>query len=210
MVDPDVALLGQGPNQIRVLGRILGADAEGWYLEADPQHLELAARDLGLGCCKGASTPYAQDGSRRSAEDLRKARIFLERRGQELEEETKETPLGETELKLYQSVSARLNFLSLDRPDIQFGVKEAMRRMSTPTSADMESIKRVVRYLMSIPRIRLRAPWNDLPKNLTVFCDSNWAGCQRTRKSTAGGAVLWGVVPQNLGAHTAHIGSQLR
>ena len=58
--------------------------------------------------------------------------------------------LPSDKLKVYQSTAARLNYLALDRPDIGFGVKELMRRMARPTEQDLQALKRVVRYLLSL------------------------------------------------------------
>ena len=44
---------------------------------------------------------------------------------------------------LNKSVAARLHYLSPDRPDIQYGVKEVCRRMSDPTWRDMARLKRI-------------------------------------------------------------------
>ena len=37
-----------------------------------------------------------------------------------------------------------------------------------------------------------RYPWRPIDKNLTVYGDSNHAGCLRTRQSTVGGVAVWG------------------
>ena len=34
--------------------------------------------------------------------------------------------------------------------------------------------------------------WQDSPNEILVYTDSDWAGCQRTRRSTTGGAVMYG------------------
>ena len=39
------------------------------------------------------------------------------------------------ELKLFQSVAARFNFLAKDRPDLLYSVKELMRRMASPRTS---------------------------------------------------------------------------
>ena len=40
------------------------------------------------------------------------------------------------DLKNYQTQAARANYLCLDRPDIGFAVREAMRRLAAPTRED--------------------------------------------------------------------------
>jgi hypothetical protein len=95
-------------------------------------------------------------------------------------------------MKEYQSVAARLNYLCLDRSDVQFAVKELMRKMSAPHEGDVQKLKRVLRYLKGAPRVIQTYLWEDLPSDLTIYVDSNFAGCARTRKSTSGGVICWG------------------
>ena len=64
--------------------------------------------------------------------------------------------------------------------------------MATPTRLDEMRLKRVVRYMSSSPRVATCYPWEPLGDKLTVECDSDFAGCVRTRKSTAGGVIYWG------------------
>ena len=110
--------------------------------------------------------------------------------GENRDENIEELQLAD--LKLYQSLSARLNYLALDRPDIQYSVKELMRKMSCPNTKDMKSLKRVARYLLGAPRLIQEFAWHRRSKELKVYTDSDFAGCQATRKSTSGGAITWG------------------
>ena len=96
--------------------------------------------------------------------------------------------------KRYQSLSARITYLSIDRADLQYPAKELMRKMSCPTEADELRLKRVARYLKGVPRLVQKFPWRPLSAYLYVYVDSDFAGCHRTRKSTSGGACLWGEV----------------
>jgi hypothetical protein len=106
---------------------------------------------------------------------------------------TSESPLLTGELlQLYQSLAARLNYYSLDRFDILYPVKELMRKLSQPTEADMCSLKRAARYLLSQPRMVVEYRWAPLSNLLTIYTDADHAGCLRTRKSTSGGVILWG------------------
>ena len=47
---------------------------------------------------------------------------------------------------------ARANYLALDRPDIQYAVKEMCREMSNPTRGDLRRLRRLGRYLVGRPR----------------------------------------------------------
>ena len=100
--------------------------------------------------------------------------------------------LSDSDSHLYMSVAARLNYLGFDRPDLQFPVKELMRRMSQPTQTDLIALKRVVRYLLTAPRYVSKIPLQELPSTIRVFADANWAGCKKARKSTSGGVIMLG------------------
>jgi hypothetical protein len=92
----------------------------------------------------------------------------------------------------YQSMSARLNYLAMDRADLQFGVKELMRKMAGPTKKDWKALKRVARYCLGAPRIVQKFDWSERANDLIIHVDSDFAGCQTTRKSTSGGCISWG------------------
>ena len=74
-------------------------------------------------------------------------------------------------------MAARANFLASDRPDTAFAVKELCRGMSAPTTRDSEALKRLSRYLLGQPRLIIHFGWQDAPRCLDVFSDSDWAGC---------------------------------
>ena len=93
---------------------------------------------------------------------------------------------------LYRAVAARLNYLSPDRPDIAYSVKEAARAMSAPRESHMARIKKLGRYLKGRPRLICKFGWQETPEYLTTYTDSDWAGCKETAKSTSGGIVCLG------------------
>ena len=105
-------------------------------------------------------------------------------------EESKD--LQGTEATQYRALAARLNYLALDRADLQFAAKEISKYMSSPKDADWVKIKRVGRYLLGTPRYVQSFIWQDMPRELTTFADSDWAGDKVSRKSTSGGALMCG------------------
>ena len=111
----------------------------------------------------------------------------------DLPEEIKEEDdlLTGEELKLFQSVAARFNFLAMDRPDLLYSVKELMRKMASPRTQDLTALKRVDRYTIKYPRMTCRYAWTELDSNREVFGDANFAGRNSTRKSTVGGVAMW-------------------
>ena len=107
-------------------------------------------------------------------------------------EESDEEKLDEAESTVYRAIAARANYLSLDRPDIQFSAKEACRRMASPCRADWARLKHIARYLAGRPRIVYKYDFQEAEQNLCVYSDTDFAGCLETRKSTSGGLILHG------------------
>ena len=103
-----------------------------------------------------------------------------------------EKPLDEPDSKLYISVGALLNYIAPDRPELQYSIKEVMRKASNPTHLDMKRLKRIARFLVGQPRRVLTFNFQERPTEIEMFVDSDFAGCPRTRKSTAGGCAMYG------------------
>ncbi len=85
-----------------------------------------------------------------------------------------------------------MNYLGQDRTDIQYAVKELSRKMSCPNEDDFGKLKRVARYLKGAPRFRTIYKYQEKPECIEVWTDSDFAGCQKSRKSTSGGIVRHG------------------
>ena len=93
---------------------------------------------------------------------------------------------------MYRACAARANYLSQDRADIQFATKEISRKMSEPTRADWEKLKRLGRYLKGAPRATNTFAYRDEKPEIEIWTDTDFAGCPRTRKSTSGGVLRFG------------------
>ena len=100
--------------------------------------------------------------------------------------------LDATGARLYRGVAARLNYLSPDRADIGYAVKEAARNMSAPRHSDLKKLRKIGKYLLGKPRLISKFAYQDMPSTNTSFTDSDWAGCIKSAKSTSGGAVCLG------------------
>ena len=94
--------------------------------------------------------------------------------------------LSPTEATGFRALSARANYLAQDRPDLAFSTKELCREFAVPNAASFMKLKRVVRYLMGLPRLVYRYAWQDKQSHLDIFTDSDVAGCQTSRRSTSG------------------------
>ena len=92
----------------------------------------------------------------------------------------------------YRGLAARLNYMSLDCPDLQFPIKQCSREMSSPTNGSLLRLKKVVRYLVDREKIVWTYSWQDAPSHGILFTDSDWGGDRIDRKSTSGGVWLLG------------------
>ena len=64
--------------------------------------------------------------------------------------------------------------------------------MGTPRCADMHALRRLCRYLAGKPRLVYYFPWQEPGLPLRVHCDTDFAGCVQTRRSTSGGCASRG------------------
>ena len=108
------------------------------------------------------------------------------------EDERSEDHMAEEEARKFRRAVATLNYMCSDRVDLSFATKELARRMARPRRIDGEKLKRVLRYLQGAKRGVLLYRWQQVPCQLKVFTDSDWAGCVRTRRSTSGGTLMHG------------------
>ena len=167
--DPDM------PKSVKVLNRTISWTTAGLWVEADPRHVSEVIKALGLEKANVAPTPYARPDEEKN-------------RGRAQEEEE----LSKGEATQYRAVAARLNYLSLDRPDIRHAVTVACAAMSRPTGRDWTALKRIGRFLKGKPRAAALYAWQKTPGCVTAYSDSDWAGDKATRRSMSGGCIYHG------------------
>ena len=102
------------------------------------------------------------------------------------------TPLSSAESMMYRAVSARMNYMAMDRADLQFTAKNLSRKMSAPTQGDWEKARRAARYIKHRPRAIQMFAFEEGGQDLTGYADSDWAGEKLSMKSTSGGLLMWG------------------
>ena len=158
-------------KSIRILNRVVEWTDAGIRYEADQRHAEIIVRKLGLSKeGKEISTPGVK---KEYSEDL-------------------QNELEPADATMYRALVARANYLSQDRSNIQYAVKELSRGMSQPTLGDWQGLQRLGRYLVNKERIIVNFDYQQSVKKIQVWVDTNYAGCIKTRKSTSGGVVFFG------------------
>jgi hypothetical protein len=141
-------------------------------MEADPRHCELVLKQLEVENLKSLSSPGVE--------------------GHDEEDGESDVPLLGEQATSFRGIAARLNYLSADRPDIQYATKEVCREMSSPTTGSWKRLVRIARYLVGKRRLIWRFELQSPVETVDAFSDANWAGCRRSRKSTSGGALMIG------------------
>ena len=167
------ARLGPGAEddkEGRILNRVVRWTPEGLEYEADPRQAEKLAEQMGL----SGANPTATPGLKPTFDQLQA-----------------EEPLPQEKHRVFRGVAARANYLSADRPEIQFAAKEICRWMAKPTTGGVLAVKRLVRFLEGHRRLVFRYPWQAAGR-VDVYSDTDWAGCPKTRKSTSGGCLMLG------------------
>lgn len=85
----------------------------------------------------------------------------------------------------FRSLAGKLQYLNLTRPDIQFAVNFVCQKIHSPTVADFTLLKRIIRYVKGTIDYGISFTANT-DFTLKAYSDSDWAGCQDTRRSTGG------------------------
>lgn len=94
----------------------------------------------------------------------------------------------------YRRLVGRLLYLQATRPDIAYSVNILSQFVTDPRHEHMEAATRVLRYLKSTPGQGILLPKTG-GLNLVAYCDSDWLGCNFTRRSRTGYVLLLGGAP---------------
>ena len=156
----DRGIMGSGTRDIKevvILGRTLKFTEMGLEYTADGKHRDAILEELGqesesksLGCpALGAD---------------------------KMDEPGDENELLKEDVTSFRSVAARSNYLGMDRPDIQYGVKEMCATMSRPTQRSWRQLKQLGRYLVGKADMTWEYKAGARTDMIDVYVDSDWAG----------------------------------
>lgn len=96
-----------------------------------------------------------------------------------------------TDPTVYQRLLGKLLYLTITRPDITFSVQLLSQYMHQPTTTHLQAAKRLLRYLIGTPSQGILLA-SSSSAQLTAYCDSDWASCPVTRRSTSGYCIFLG------------------
>ncbi|XP_071727544.1 uncharacterized mitochondrial protein AtMg00810-like [Rutidosis leptorrhynchoides] len=102
------------------------------------------------------------------------------------------SPLADPEV--YRRLIGKLIYLTITHPDICYIVQLLSQFMQNPTSVHMHAVKHLLRYLLLAPNQGIIFA-NRSAVQLKAYCDSDWASCPMTRRSTTGFFILLGDSP---------------
>ena len=157
---------------MKIRNRIVSWTETGLRYEADPRHVEIMASQMGLTDCKTVMAPGINEEGRTSEDGL--------------------DPLEPSQETIYRALVARANYISPDRPDIGYAVKELAKSMSCPKRGDWCRLKRLLKYPVGRPILQTLYRWQDVQNEVTTYSDADWAGNNDSRKSTSGGCITIG------------------
>ena len=141
-------------KEVVILGRVVRWTEKGLEYEADPKHRRIILESLGF---EEGTRPLSYNGDR-----------------EDKVEEGDEEELSKEEAKLFRGLAARLNFVSLDCPNLQFPVKQSTKEMARPVRGSWKRMKKVARYLVGVERVVWEFKFQDEARYCWVCSDSDW------------------------------------
>ncbi|CAK0831695.1 unnamed protein product [Prorocentrum cordatum] len=161
-----------GVREAKFLGRTLTWCEEGFGYRPATKHVDKLRKILSMDGCKPMDTP----GSKATGANVR-----------DIEEK-----LSEHDAVIFHSAAGVLQFIVLDRPEILLADKEIRQAVAAPDKLSMMRLRRVVRYLTGERECYTAYHYQEQPKALDCYTDSDWGGAKVTRKSTSAGVIVAG------------------
>ena len=97
----------------------------------------------------------------------------------------------------FRTAIGKLLWMSQLRDDIKFPVKELSRSLTNPQDVDFDNLIHLLKYVNQTrdyvyvmePHIPTADSQGFIPVEVVSYSDSDWAGCQRLRRSTSGSLI---------------------
>ena len=166
ILGPDASMV----QEVRYLNRTLRWTAAGIDYESDSKHAANIVQECEVASGRASKVPGV-----------------AEKEGQDAGE-----PLTSSESTRFRAVAARMNYLAMDRADLQYTAKDLSRKMAAPTRGDWERARKAARYVKYRPRAVQHFEFEQEGSELSGYADSDWAGEKPSMKSTSGGVLMWG------------------
>ena len=100
--------------------------------------------------------------------------------------------LDEQERHQYGSLVGTALYVGQDRPETQYATKEAARFMSGPTRAAKCMLTRLCKYYSEATVLSCSFPDQEMPSEIRVVTDANWAAELEGLRSTSCGRIYFG------------------
>ncbi|GJY01314.1 putative ribonuclease H-like domain-containing protein [Tanacetum coccineum] len=153
--------LMKGEFEISAMGELtffLGLQVQqrpdGIFISQD-KYVQVILKKFDLECVRTATTPYEAP-----------------------KPKSKNEPDCPVNVHLYRSMIGSLMYLTASRPDIMFAVSAYSRNQVTPTTLNLEAVKKIFMYLKGQPRLGLWYP-RESPFVLEAYSDSDYAGANK-------------------------------
>ena len=162
-------------KSIRVLGKLVEWTAKRHHArQADPRHAELIRKSFGE-TGRSVTTPGVRD------------------KLDDIQEE------GHRSTRSQLTVIARIRCVHSDSPVTELrhrvACRDLARQLQQPSTLDEMGLKRLARFLGVRPRPVWLFKWQKRVTRIESWCDTDHAGCIRTRKSVSGCALMLGGRP---------------
>ena len=196
--DPDLEKIG------RILNRVIAWTRDGMTIEADQRDVREKLKGLEWERANHSATTSAMERKDEGKGEHRRrqgqTRTEHERddmdngdnrdRLQVAGDDDNDSPaLAGGNITWHRALTARISYLSQDRPDLKVASMEVCCAMARPTMRDMERVKRIGRYLVGRPRERCWFRWQRSGE-LEAYSDADWGGDKATLRSVSAGVIM--------------------
>ena len=97
----------------------------------------------------------------------------------------------------FRSAVGKLLWMAQLRDDLKYPVKELSRSLINPQDQDVKNLVHLLKYVNQTrdfvfvmePQLPVRNQDGKFPVQISSYSDSDWAGCQKSRKSTSGSLI---------------------